>query len=47
MKKNIFRLSNNEKEIQFTVKQAVLKPSNLGPKYKIPMGSVPSVPKTN
>jgi hypothetical protein len=40
-------LSNNEKEIQFTVKQAVLKPSNLGPKYKIPMGTVPSVPKTN
>jgi hypothetical protein len=40
-------LSNNEKEIQFTVKQVVLKPSNLGPKYKIPMGPVPSVPKTN
>ena len=40
-------LSNNEKEIQFTVKQAVLKPSYLGPKHKIPMGPVPSGPKTN
>lgn len=29
-------LTNNEKEVQFTVKQAVLKPSNLGPKHKIP-----------
>ncbi len=29
-------LSNNEKEVQFTVKQAILKPSNLGPKHKIP-----------
>jgi hypothetical protein len=39
-------LSNNEKEIQFTVKQAVLKPSNLGPKHKIPTGTVPGGPKT-
>ena len=30
-------LTNNEKEVQFTVKQASLKPSNLGPKHKIPM----------
>ena len=37
-------LTNNEKEVQFTVKQAVLKPSNLGPKHKIPMESV-SVPQ--
>ncbi len=29
-------LSNNEKEVQFTVKKASLKPSNLGPKHKIP-----------
>jgi hypothetical protein len=30
-------LTNNEKEFQFTVKQASLKPSNLSPKHKIPM----------
>jgi len=29
-------LTNNEKEVQFTVKQASFKPSNLGPKHKIP-----------
>jgi hypothetical protein len=29
-------LINNEKEVQFTVKQAIVKPSNLGPKHKIP-----------
>jgi hypothetical protein len=29
-------LTNNEKEVQFTVKQVILKPSNLGPKHKIP-----------
>jgi hypothetical protein len=35
-------LTNNEKEIQFIVKQAPLKPSNLGPKHKIPMDSGPT-----
>lgn len=35
-------LTNNEKEVQFNVKQATLKPSNLGPKHKIPMESVPT-----
>jgi hypothetical protein len=35
-------LTNNEKEIQFLVKQAPLKPSNLGPKHKIPMDSGPT-----
>lgn len=30
-------LSNNEKEVQFTVKSGILRPSNLGPKHKIPM----------
>jgi hypothetical protein len=33
-------LTNNEKEVQFTVKAGSLKPSNLGPKHKIPMESV-------
>jgi hypothetical protein len=37
-------LSNNEKEIQFTVKQVTWKPSNLGPKHKIPTGA-PTGPK--
>jgi len=32
-------LTNNEKEVQFTVKLPTLKPSNLGPKYKIPVHS--------
>ncbi len=32
-------LTNNEKEVQFTVKRASLKPSNLGPKHKIPTNS--------
>ena len=32
-------LANNEKEVQFTVKPATLKPSNLGPKHKIPTNS--------
>lgn len=35
-------LTNNEKEIQFIVKQGPLKPSNLGPKHKIPMDSSPT-----
>lgn len=38
-------LSNNEKEIQFTIKQATWKPSNLGPKHKIPTGGAPTGPK--
>lgn len=37
-------LSNNEKEIQFTVKHVAVKPSNLGPKHKIPTGA-PTGPK--
>jgi hypothetical protein len=32
-------LTNNEKEIQFTVKLATIQPSNLGPKHKIPLNS--------
>jgi hypothetical protein len=35
-------LSNNEKEVQFTIKPAALKPSNLGPKHKIPVENLPS-----
>jgi hypothetical protein len=35
-------LSNNEKEIQLTVKPAAVKPSNLGPKHKIPVENLPA-----
>jgi hypothetical protein len=35
-------VTNNEKEIQFVVQSAPIKPSNLGPKHKIPVDNLPS-----
>jgi hypothetical protein len=35
-------VSNNEKEIQFVIQSAPIKPSNLGPKQKIPVDNLPS-----